>query len=69
MQLLLRLVFEARSLRPFINSGFFIVYTLGEAAEQFICALFEEIVDIATWEDDWVDDWAYSSSSYSNVYY
>ncbi|KAK0488203.1 hypothetical protein EDD18DRAFT_1423754 [Armillaria luteobubalina] len=49
------------------------VYTLEEAAEQFICALFEEIVDITTWEDDceddWVDDWVYYSSSYWNVYY
>ncbi len=69
MQPLLRLVFEARSLQPFINNGFFIVYTLEEAAERFICALFEEIVDIATWEDDCVDDWAYYSSSYCNVYY
>ncbi|KAK0435119.1 uncharacterized protein EV420DRAFT_1488196 [Desarmillaria tabescens] len=44
------------------------VYTLGEAAEQFICALFEEIVHVTTWEDDceddWVDDWVYYSSSY-----
>ncbi|KAK0221187.1 hypothetical protein EDD85DRAFT_960355 [Armillaria nabsnona] len=49
------------------------VYTLEEAAEQFICALFEEIVDITTWEDDceddWVDDWVYYSTSYWNVYY
>ncbi len=69
MQLLPRFVFEARSLRPFINNGFFFVYTLEEAAEQFICALFEEIVDIVTWEDDWVDDWAYYSSSYCNINY
>ncbi|KAK0222647.1 hypothetical protein EDD85DRAFT_982602 [Armillaria nabsnona] len=49
------------------------VYTLEEAAEQFVCALFEEIVDITTWEDDceddWVDDWVYYSSLYWNVYY
>ncbi|PBK62497.1 hypothetical protein ARMSODRAFT_1024904 [Armillaria solidipes] len=36
-------------------------------------ALFEEIVDITTWEDDceddWVDDWVYYSTSYWNVYY
>ncbi|KAK0485000.1 hypothetical protein IW261DRAFT_1669575 [Armillaria novae-zelandiae] len=33
------------------------VYTLEEAAEVFICALFEEILDLSTWEDD-CDDWS-----------
>ncbi|KAK0448980.1 uncharacterized protein EV420DRAFT_1483390 [Desarmillaria tabescens] len=41
--------------------SFVLIYTLEEAAEQFICALFEEAADITTWEDDceddWVDDW------------
>ncbi|KAK0469451.1 uncharacterized protein EV420DRAFT_1633871 [Desarmillaria tabescens] len=31
-------------------------FSLEEAAEEFICALFEEIIDISTWEDDCDDD-------------
>ncbi|KAK0460107.1 uncharacterized protein EV420DRAFT_251641 [Desarmillaria tabescens] len=50
------------------------VYSLEEAAEEFICELFEEIVDILTWEDDCDDDYKhdgkkYYDSSCWNAYY
>ncbi|KAK0205130.1 hypothetical protein DFS33DRAFT_735409 [Desarmillaria ectypa] len=31
-------------------------FSLEEAAEEFICALFEEIIDMSTWEEDCDDD-------------
>ncbi|KAK0488207.1 hypothetical protein EDD18DRAFT_1359895 [Armillaria luteobubalina] len=49
------------------------VYSLEEAVEPFICALFEKIIDIMTWEGDcedgWVNDWVYHSTLYWNVCY
>ncbi len=40
-----------------LTRGFRPVYTLEGSAEQFIWALFEEIVDSTTWEYDCEDDW------------
>ncbi|PBK89016.1 hypothetical protein ARMGADRAFT_1015704 [Armillaria gallica] len=49
------------------------VYTLEETADQYICALFEEIIEILTWEDycedDWVDGNKYYNTSYWNAHY
>ncbi|KAK0244684.1 hypothetical protein EDD85DRAFT_809196 [Armillaria nabsnona] len=50
------------------------VYSFEEATEEFICELFEEIVDIWTWEDNCDDDYKhddkkYYDSSCWNAYY
>ncbi|KAK0200842.1 hypothetical protein DFS33DRAFT_1277206 [Desarmillaria ectypa] len=49
------------------------VYSLEEAAEEFICEIFEEIIDILTWEDgcdkDYKDGKKYYDSSCWNAHY
>ncbi|KAK0221129.1 hypothetical protein EDD85DRAFT_796526 [Armillaria nabsnona] len=54
---------------PMINPTLAKSYTLEGSVEQFICMLFEEIVDSTTWGYDCEDEWVYYSSTYPNVYY